>query len=523
MSFNNFPGFKPGKKKPLVGPQSNPNMPMPEFQMDGGQGQARFNQTSNANAADWKQPKSKPSGRRIGKKAKRPKKDPNEPSIGYPVFVGNRDFSDNNNIKLVSSDFGYNIDGSPSPNDFEDCRDQTLFRDYNVRSQISEEEGNFFSAVTNQVKTLEINPALANASPGYQSQFFVIQDLIYRGVCDTSRNQKGALDALNDLPKYLDVMSQAFATLIQLESVQSWNPSDNAYYDRSLRYLASKMSGTELLELRTQLRQVLIPHVLPVEWMKYIKWIYSVHLRNHAPESTKLRFLDVRTVGLIDKILLATTAEPVITEYTDHVTGLITDIRNLNQVIPSVLINNASNVVNFANCKDWYDGMHNSADYDAEWLNLFNNRMICYEDAGPATGQVSHYPSLSSNFYLCLDSTTPYSMVLAQSSRQASSKNPGLPLEGPSSVKTIGTSANKYNRFVFVESITGDITFEPVITLTQDNTDSIHRMDFTETSGSTTPNNYYSMPAGIQSLAIFGSRANCEMAARESLSKMTLK
>lgn len=524
MAFNNFPGPKRGPVKPAIGPMTNPAVPQLQPEMVNGKGQAKIMNNSNANTFSNAKTQGKPSGRRIGGKAKI-QKGSKEPRPVMPIpWPGNGGGGDSSQIKLTSSDFGYNIDGSPSPNIYVDNRDQTLFRDYNVRSLVrtasstNPEQSNQFSDITNQFKTLTINPKLSNSLPGYLSQMTVIMDLIKRDVVSRTKAAKGAIDALSDLTAYLNTIPVAFATLVQLESLQAWNPKDNAYFDRSLRLLASKMSGTEILELRTQLRQVLIPHVLPVGWMKYIKWIYSVHLRNHCPESTKLRFVDGKFAVLIGEIL----NDKPIADFSNYVTDLVDQVRNLNQTIPALMLNNVT-CVEFANVKEWYDGMHNSASYDAEWNNIYNNRRVLFRKAADAEGDVTWMPTADENYYICVDTTTPYSMVIAQAARQNSPKQPGLPLEGNVDVVKVEGQTDFFQRFFISEGSTGDFGFYPVIEWVQDNTDSIHRADFSEINVLGGTFSEYSMPAGINSLAVIASDANCRMAARESLSTMTLK
>ena len=520
MSFNTNPGIKRGIPKPAIGPQVNP-MLQPELQPQGNRSKIMMKSHNNANTNSDYSPNPKTSGKRVGGKTGAKRKTDTRTTVPVPWKHGGNS-ERKSKLTISQSDFGYDINGSNSPNDYSDERDQTLFRDYNVRSQLktTTESGmtNTFSQITNQIKSLTIDPKEANNSPGYLSAMAVIFDMIRRDVVGGTRAAKGALDVLEDLPIYLNKVPIAFAVLIQIESLQAWSPSDNAYYDRCFRLLASKMSSTEILELRTQLRQVLIPHILPIGWMKYIKWIYSPHLRNQCPESTKLRFLDARLIGLTSKIL----NNGDITDFQSYVTSLVTDIRNLNQSIPAIILDNVSSV-EFANCKDWYDDMHNSASYDSEWNNIFNNRRIVWRSNTSTSGELVHYPTAKDNYYLCLDTVRPYSMVLADASRQFGPGNPGLPLEGRVEVTQIVGNNNLWSRFCITESDTGVFQLSPVHNISQDNTDSVHRAELEFNTTAITLTSHYSMPAGIQSLSIIASDANCQMAARESLSHMTLK
>lgn len=520
MSFQNVPGIKRNPINPAIGPLTNPAFPQLQPQMQKNQAKIMMN-SNTANTHSNYSPKSKPSGRKVGGKTgvKRTKNKPTPVAV-LPRFENN-DVSTSQSIRLVPSDFGYSVDGSPNPIDFVDGRDVTLFRDYNVRSQVTsitaEGQTNLQNDITNQFKTLNINPKASWDSDGYRSQIYVILDIIRRDVIANSIT-KAATDVLDGLPKYLSTITIAYATLIQIEGLQAWNPGENSYYDRSLRHLANKMSKADIIDLRNELREALIPHVLPVGWMKYIKWLYSAHLRNHSPYSTKLRFLSGHLIRLASNLLKDESYD----DFSTYVKGLVDAVRAVDQNTPSVMLK-AVTCIDFANVKAHYDGAFNSASYDAEWNNIFNNRRVLYRLGTAPEGEVKSFPTAGDVYYSCLDTVNPYSMVLADSSRQASPDNPGLPLEDNVEVVKITGQDNYFNRFILEEENSGTIIISPLTDVLKDNTDSIHRWFMLPEAQVPDAAVKYSQPAGIQSLAVIASKANALMAARESLTNMTLK
>lgn len=482
--------------------------------------------SNTANTSSNQSPDSKRTGSQVGgkhmKRRNNTKKKDNVKK-GYPVAPFNTGINDSytkSNLTITQSDFSYEIIGSTTPNDYSDSYYDKLFRDYNTASKsVTDTVGgivNTFCGATNQFKLFRIDPKESNAAPGYVSSMTVILDVIRRNVESGTRSAKGAMEIFAGVPKYLEVVPKAFALLIQLESLQAWNPPENTHFDNSLRILAAKISQGQILEWRTDLRQTLIPHVLPIGWMKYIKWIYSPHLRNESPYSTKQRFVEARIAHLIQRVL----SDGDLSDFATEVQNTISEVKAVNQGVPSLMLNYVRDV-DFANCKDWYNYPYISANYDPEWNNIFNNRGVYFKST-PTGTTISHYPTVKDDYYVCFDSVTPYNMALTQASRQSDDNNPGLPLESNQEVALLIGQNNWFNRFYISEFLPEVFKLQPVISFTEDTTDSIHRVEFANVTGAVTIDKSYSMPHGVQTLAMIAGDSNCRMAARESLSSMTL-
>jgi hypothetical protein len=292
--------------------------------------------------------------------------------------------------------------------------------------------------------------------------------------------------------------------------MQAWSPSSNDYYDRSLRALAVKVSTPFVLEQRSNLRQALIPHVLPHDWMMYIKWLRETKLQNSTPESTKLRFNSYYGVSLIDELFGGTSA----TAWSSHVEAIIEELNALKPQIPAVLINNV-NCVQLKNVKDYYTGVHNNATFDPDFNDIFNNRPHTWE--GP--GGINQYPStsISDTAFAAFHSATPYSMALAALNKQHSLT--GVPFEGKTKLIQVSDQTIANNRFQLSENSTSQFRIRGVERWFEPSDDSTHVVDLTNTGGL---EQGMSTPKGVDTVAFAADISNIRMAARESLTALTL-
>jgi len=466
---------------------------------------------SNANANS--RTNTKPSGRRAGGKGKRNTKTnvPNNKYLPIPTRMNDRDGS-KSSLNITSSDFGYDIQGATQATPYQGKRDTTLFRDYNQPSKINyDEEVISTNAISNSIKLLDIN-LKASLQWGYQEAWTVILNMMTRDVISNTRAAAGAMNILSDITKYFNTVIPAYDLLIELEVIQAWSPASNDYYDRSLRALAVAASPPDILEYRAQLRQALIPHVLPHDWMMYIKWLRETKLQNTTPESTKLRFNSRYGVALINGLFKGTSID----DWTGRVNSVITDLNALNPAIPATLINNV-NCVQLKNVKDYYTGVHNSATYDPDFNDIFNNRVITWEN----NGIVYQYPNLelSHPCYAAFHSDTPYSMALASLDKQRGFG--GVPLEGELSRVKVDTQAVFHNSFQISESTSGITThtIRGIEHWDESCDDSTHVIDL---QGNGTLDRGVSTPKGINTTAFVVDFSNIHMAARESLSALTL-
>jgi hypothetical protein len=284
--FVPVPGRIAINNRPAISPQT---LPQTQLQVDpiqgGNQAQIRTN-NRNANVPNEN---TRPSGQRVGGRVNnRRVNNNNRPIPVAPIMrVRNGDRRNNNsNLNVVAGDFGFNIDGSKSPNIYQGHHDLTLFRDYNKNSVRNPDTGLNQNNYTNAIKMLTINFGESiDGTSGYFDAFNIIQNKIERSIIASTKASKGALDIItgSNVRKYLDTVIQAYDFLIELEVMQAWDPESNRYYDKTLRGLASSMSVANVLETRNQLRMALIPHVLPMQWMQYIKWLRETKLQNEVP------------------------------------------------------------------------------------------------------------------------------------------------------------------------------------------------------------------------------------------------
>lgn len=514
MSFINVPGFNKGFGKnniaPAIGPQVKPQLMVAN---QPNQAQIRSNVSANMNQANSS---SKTSGGRIGgrKKGRRANDKPNSPIIPFMKNYS-KDSTPKNTLTVNNGDFGYDIGGTNTPASFNSSRDQTLFRDYNI---ISRKEGSdkaklIANNVTNSIKSLDIGLTdCLSRSGSYTSAFSVIYNIIYRDVAANTRGAAGALSAIddNELRNYLDKIVRAFDFLIELETLQAWDPSDNSMYDRSLRKLASLASTTTILETRTKLRQALIPHVLPSGWMKYLRWIRETHLAGPVNESNKLRFCSPAMIELMD----ALTKGGDISAWTTLGEQLANTVEVMSPKIPAIITSNVTSIP-FSNCKDQYSEVFKGASYDPEFCNVFNNRTIQWEFNG--TGY--KYPSIlsSETHYAAFNSLTPYSLALANLSTQSTSS--GLPLETLLTKVAVSDQAIKHSSFFIQEPSLNTFKIRGVERWYESSDDATHTVDI-NTNGD--HESSISMPRNSETSLFVAAKSNIDMAQRESMSSITM-
>jgi len=519
MAFQINPGF-PNKRvvKPAISPLK-PDTVLAPMKMDSGrsQNQAQIRMNVNANTNTENQSRS---GGRIGgrNKTKRNQKS-KTPAIPFPVR-GNDNFSSNTKLTINQGDFGYDISGAGSPSNFVGSRDQTLFRDYNQISEIVIEntEGGTrelnSNLVTNSIKILEtdLKHSLENSS-AYEGAFDVIYNILYRDVTNSTKSASGALSAIEKtaITDYLHNILKGFDTLIELETMQAWSPSNTSEFDRCLRKIASLSSNTDILEVRSKLRQALIPHVLPIGWMNYIKWIRQTHTTGTANESTKLRFNSVGMVNLMNALFRG-----------ESIDNWIIDMNNITQAVqtssarlPAVIMSNVTSIP-FGNVKDHYSNVYVSANYDEEFCNIFNNRIARWN---LSDGFAAQYPSINADHvaYAAFSSPNPYSLAVADLSKQGSRS--GLPLEGDLLVTAVDDQTTKNSRFHVLEDNQGTFKIRGLERWYDYCDDSVHMVDL-KSDGR--PDSEISIPRSNETVMIVASRQNIRMAQREALNSMTM-
>jgi hypothetical protein len=464
---------------------------------------------SNANA--YSNTSTKPSGQRTGGKTKTKRGTKSAPVPNrYAVIPDMKDRDDKRRLNITLSDFGYDIQGTNQAAKYQGKRDTTLFRDYNQQSQITTEPEIAINAITNSIKLLDIDFNQSLNFEGFKDAWNVILNMITRDIVSNTRAASGALTILPDITNYFSTVAGAFDLLIELEVIQAWSPSSNDYYDRSFRALAVAASTPEILEFRANLRQALIPHVLPHDWMTYIKWLRETKLQNATPESTKLRFHSQHGVALINGLFTSTSIQ----SWTDQVAAIITELNELKVQIPAVLINNV-NCVQLKNVKEYYTGVHNSAVYDPDFNDVFNNRILAWEGSA---GQ-NQYPEMGVGdpCYAAFHSATPLSIALASLYKQRGYN--GVPLEGKTSWISVDDQVIKNNTFQISESAGSVFRIRGRERWYESSDDSTHIIDLS-TPGILIQG--MSIPKGIESVSFVADYSNIHMAARESLTAMTL-
>jgi hypothetical protein len=416
---------------------------------------------------------------------------------------------------LNSSDFGFEIQGSSSPTIYSGSKDQTLFRDYNQGGHLPETwPSNSVNSVTNSIKLLDIDFSQSiSPSRGYSEAWNVIADLMYTDVIINTKSAKGALDRMSNamLLNYFSVVSRGFDMLIQLEVLQAWNPSDNEYFDASLRQLSAKACTPELLRARTTLRQALIPHILPDKMLDYIRWIRETKLRNTSPESTKERFVDRQYLNLYYHL---TVGQPP-TLYFSQIAAMVTEITNLDKAMSAILINNVE-CSNLRYVKEEYNNVHNSAAYDPEFNNVWTNRSVGSHEGGssPTLKIFPHYQD--GNGTASFETTNPTVLALTTIGQQQLPATSGLPLEGPmNTFNCENGTAHECNRFYFYIGVSGTVVLKGVESWYEVVDDSMHVTNSTGTALTG-----ISTPKGVNTAAYILGDSNVQMACRESLSEI---
>uniref|UniRef100_A0A2V0RBD6 Capsid protein n=1 Tax=viral metagenome TaxID=1070528 RepID=A0A2V0RBD6_9ZZZZ len=514
-----LPGRPGTVTRPAISPQTLPQTQLDPSMGNGNRAQIRTN-NSNANAPS-NRPNELPSGNRIGGRFpnRQQRRNNNNSRPVVPIMRERGGRNNNSNLKVVAGDFGFNIDGSNSPNVYTGHSETTLFRDYNKNSVKVENTGLNENNLTNAFKVLNIDFAQSILTGGYSDAYKVIRNKLERTIISSTNASRGAMDIIQaqNISLYLDSVVKAFDILIELEVMQAWDPDSNQSYDKTLRTLASKVSIAEVLEYRNKIRMALIPHVLPLGWMQYIKWLRETHLQNEVAESTKLRFVSTVTVSAMDDALQG--KEFSTWTWKSRVDAILTDLNNQDPRIPALIMAKVEDPdFSFQNVKDHYTLVHNSASYDPNFNDLYNNRTILW-GTGTTT---SSYPKLTGtqNGYAAFHRVDPYAMCLAQIGTQMNITT-GVPLEGKNQPVKVGEEGTLNTHFFIEGPIAGNINYRVrgVEHWYEYHDDSVHNIDLTAAGA---PTKAYSTPKGIHVLNYVASSSNIQMAARESLTRLTL-
>lgn len=267
--------------------------------------------------------------------------------------------------------FSYDVSGSEVAANYNGGTDHTLFRDWNVtalRPSLTTADDVSSNVVTCEFRNLELGYV---AGSTYFDQLLIIYNIWFKDVCEATNNSTSALKTINkdDIIIYLSNVAKAYDKLIQLQVLLGWNPKDHNYYDKSLRSIAVAASETTLISTRNKLREALVPHVLPHKVLTYIKWLRETKLQNSAPESTKLSFKDADTIALMDNLCSGGSVD----DYVGVIKGIIQDLHKLNPQIPPVLSSNVEST-DFVDVWKYCENVHNSASYDKNWLDIYNNQ-----------------------------------------------------------------------------------------------------------------------------------------------------
>jgi hypothetical protein len=508
--LNNNMAFIPGIL-PVVDTRSNPAMSPQINPLEGGKLErgtkavVRTQTNSKANNNDREQDK------RTGRRDSPMRRMPNERRL---KTADRFEIRGKGKYTLTSSDFGFEIQGSSTPTLYTASKDQTLFRDYNQGGSlpaVSLTES--VNSVTNSIKLLRIDLAEGIAiSRGYAEAWKDIVALMKNDVIVNTKSAKGATDRITEpaMRNYFSVVSRAFDMLIQLEVIQAWSPASNDYYDSSLRQLSAKSATPELLRARTTLRQALIPHVLPRKLTTYIRWIRETKLRNQSPESTKLRFSSqpfiTLSVNLVD-------GHPY-TSFLASITNIVAEVDALEGFLPAILINNVD-CVDLIHVKEQYNMIHNSAVYDPEFNNIWNNRSVAINPGGGGVDDV--YPRCTEGKGIgSFETTNPSVLALTTIGQQQFPATACLPFEGNIDLAGCAPSGSLCNRFFYYIGVSGSLVIKGLDSWFQVVDDSMH---ITNTdmvfalSG-------VSSPKGVNTAAYVLADSNIQMACRESLTEM---
>jgi len=434
-------------RKTIVNPSINPNIaplpgPAPAVSVDS-LPNGRFNTNMNMNmgnnnnvSANSKSfNKSKPTVGRAPKKNKGfTKRNTGNKYKDVTPFVvppmgggnGNKGY---NPPGFDASDFGYEVYGTTQPQTIGGSQDDTLFRDWNIDSKTAIGDSLdkvHANKVTNMAQAIEFGFSKPLPYSATDSEWNVIYNTWMREVTARTNAQKGALDAFTEenVREYLDACIVAYDTLIQLDVLLSWGPTDHAYFDKQIRHVTAQASSQlDVLNARIKLRDTLRSLVLPQQLMAYIRWAREYKLNNPSPESTKL----VIHSTLIEQLKLEVLNPTDFTDFNKAIGKMCDAVKATNVVLPA-LFTNYINTCNFMDIKDMWGPVHNSAAYDENWMNVWDNIPVVLSSSPPGpTEQYLVYPQVDEMAAVAFRGSTHSNIALASAALQQVGHDFGAP------------------------------------------------------------------------------------------------
>lgn len=396
-----------------------------------GSGNKRYTPNSKANH--------KASGSRSGNKNFR--KTPtminndNRKPKGFPLIVPPFGNDSNSSTTSQRSDFSYDITGQPTSTPYSAPKDDTLFKDWNRAQTIPKTGKNGeTNAVTSYTKILTCDFKDSILDPTYRTEWDLTFNNMIRDVIRNTNASKGALDVMtkDGIADYIHEVSRLFTYLYELEVLMGWDPSGHENTNRVLRHLAQELANSTFLDYRTQMKEVLRSTVLPLPMLKYLRWLREYKNKNEMPESPKIAFRTTSVMDLIDKAYTGNSTAA--SQWIGNVTASILAVRALDPKIPALLLDKVD-CVDFVMVKDYYGNACNRAHYDAEFNNIYNNRLWARGDFGSA----STFPMVTDTSVAAFNTVKPEVLALANISTQLGLDfTSDLPMENRGGPKNFG-------------------------------------------------------------------------------------
>lgn len=528
--------------QPMISPAVRPVAPVAparpkpaEIRMQTNKGNTpNSNVTANTNNKPQSQPKGQRSGRKIGGRNTTRKRGRDNPTPVAPIPFGME--MNFNSLASVISDYSFDITGSDTATLYNGDRDDTLFRDFNVNGELP--SGGTLAApavspntITNTFKILNFDFEECIKNSAYKNTWRAIYKEIFQEVMAKTKLSAGALAVVtyDNMTNYIKNVMKAYDMLVSLEVLMAWGPKDTRYFDTSLRRLAVDASSVELVSARNRLREELRVHLLPSSFMRYIRFMREYKLRNATPESTKLAFVSSDTALLIKGLVSTDSADTHVEEYINKIDAMITVLETSASVdprLPAQIVNNVT-VVPFEGVRNHWSDMHNSAVYDSDFVDVFNNLPAGVQAGSTrvAYPQVDVANSVTSQatVYAAFAHDQPSSLAVSSLGCQffnnpnAYGINCGLPLAGPQGVvKFDGQLLTNHFTVVWInanDQITRSIEkwYEYVC-------DSVHKVDMNPNAITTSIT--VSAPQGEACRQYYAGQSNIRMAQRRALTSL---
>lgn len=521
MAFNAPLPFGPRIAKPAISPLTAPQL-MPEQQMGRGN-QSRVHMDMNSDNVPASTPESKPnkSGRRKGGRSKTKRTEKSSSPVGFARGKSN---SNNNYVSPPpqASDFGYETEGSNTPTTISTSKDTSLFRDNNVKSQFKKgsNEGDVLNSTpTNEAIAIKVNfkPVLNPQGLtwlAFWSEWQVIWNNWNREVISGTVGSKGAIDNFSkeNVQNYLNAVIVGFDTLIQLEVLLAWGPTDRNFFDQQLRHLAAQgSSSVELLQARTKLRDALRTCVLPVNTMKYLRWLREVKSSNSSPQSCKLQFTSTQIDELRTTLL---SNSPDVSTFVTYINDCITDIYATNAALPALLTERVKSA-QFDDVFKYYNTVHNSACFDPTWLDMYNNMGTSYAStASPESW--SNYPQVKDTTFAGFMESPTSTLALANTALTIGNHNYGAPFINNASPAIKG-GANYFNVSSIIYVNGNGYTIKANDAWYKTGSDRMHLME--DGSLTLTGIQWSSRAKGFNVIEYYPSKENVQMAQRLALNE----